>query len=250
MGVKTGTPFENSHLPLLVWFRFCWLTCLAKNGVSGRFIARYFSIRGKAAVRLSARIRKHMAWQLPSPIFAKVDGPIQIDETQLSRATPLLGSDGYFKPIVFGIIDQKKAFTRLVPNRKRVTLYPLIRDHVELGTTIHTDQLTTYRSLSLEGYDHHTVNHSSGMWKTPQGVSTHRIDLYWARLKRFIRTTHGHIHQKSIEAYLKEFEYRYFYRDNPIGMFEQLISNFPSYPRGRARTVSSHTSDFAPALQQ
>ena len=227
--LRKGTIFHNSRLPLRVWFRCIWLMCLARNSLPGEFVRRYFGISPTAAWSMCNKIRQHMAWQLPRPIFSVEDGPIQIDETKLPRFRVRNRAVSQ-TTIAFGILSSDKVYTRLVDNRTSHTLLPIIEDKVEKGSTIYTDGFSAYRRLRARGYDHHTVNHKAGLWKTASGVTTCGIDTYWARLKRFIIRTYICVENCNIEVYLREFEYRYMFRTMTHEMFFQLISNHPPLP--------------------
>ena len=50
----------------------------------------------------------------------------------------------------------------VVPDVKRRTLEPIIRENVGPGSTVHTDELRTYLALDKAGYTHESVNHSAG----------------------------------------------------------------------------------------
>ncbi len=50
----------------------------------------------------------------------------------------------------------------VVPNVKRGPSEPIIRETVEPGSPIHTDELRADVSLERVGYEHETVNHGAG----------------------------------------------------------------------------------------
>ena len=56
----------------------------------------------------------------------------------------------------------------------------LIREHVEKGGEVHTDQYRRYdRFASPEDYTHKTVNHSIGEYALPDGTSTNSIGAFF-----------------------------------------------------------------------
>ena len=54
----------------------------------------------------------------------------------------------------------RKAVLQIVEQRDWATLLPIIKQHVQLGSKIYSDQWGAYMSLNEEGYVHETVNHS------------------------------------------------------------------------------------------
>ena len=59
-------------------------------------------------------------------------------------------------PWVFGMIERVKSrvFIFSVEDRKRQTLQPFITDHIQPGSTVHSDQFSTYFNLNELGFDH------------------------------------------------------------------------------------------------
>ena len=50
----------------------------------------------------------------------------------------------------------------IVPNVRKRTLHPIIAENVEPGSTVHTDELGSYKGIDRAGYRHETVNHGLG----------------------------------------------------------------------------------------
>ena len=115
--------------------------------------------------------------------------------------------------------------TKVVPNVRRKTLEPIIRENVVEGSTVHTDELKSYGKLGNAGYEHKTVNHGSGEYVAGDS-HVNSIEGYWAHLKKSIHATHIHVSPEHLETYAKEFEYRFNRRENPEKMFPELISTF------------------------
>lgn len=91
------------------------------------------------------------------------------------------------------MIAQNSEDLRLVvcPQNKRdaATLVNIIKDHVEVGSIIHTDEWKAYSGLSNYGYSHHTVNHTVE-FVAADGTHTQRIESQWNVAKRYFRGQH------------------------------------------------------------
>lgn len=71
------------------------------------------------------------------------------------------GAEG--KTIIFGLLQKAgNVTTHIVPDVKRKTLYPIVKENADKGSVIHTDELRSYSILSEQGYIHETVNYSIG----------------------------------------------------------------------------------------
>ena len=102
------------------------------------------------------------------------------------------------------------------PNVRKCTLLPFVERNVEPGSTIHTDELRSYRGLDRAGYRHRTVNHSAGEYVS-RGSHVNSIEGFWARLKLSIRGTHVWVSRK--------LEYRWNCRKEPETTFDDLVAS-------------------------
>ena len=70
------------------------------------------------------------------------------------------------RPPVFGMIERGgQVVINLVDNVKQKTIEPLIKDTIESGTLVYTDEYSIYARLETWGYDiepHKSVNHGRG----------------------------------------------------------------------------------------
>ena len=156
---------------------------------------------------------------------------VQIDETKLGHKRKynrgrVPGIDKW----LFGGIDctTNRAFLRLVDDRTRATLLPIIQHFVMPGTTIYSDTWRPYFTLAEHGYDHHMVNHSVE-FVTADGVHTQQIESLWHEVKRGIKSYRGLL-EGQIPGYLDEFMYR---REFPSDtFFETFLDNVAHYYPG------------------
>lgn len=158
---------------------------------------------------------------------------VEIDETfvggRLDRGHRG-GDPAEGKAIVFGMLERNgEIVTRVIPNRTRDTVFPLIKDTVQARTEIHTDEYRTYITVgNMPGmaYTHKSVNHRAKEYVSPQGATVNAIEGFWAQLKRGINGTHIHVSAKHLPKYLGEFEYRWNMRDRPHLMLDRLMLSF------------------------
>jgi transposase len=131
------------------------------------------------------------------------------------------------KTVVMGMVEKGgEVATQVVPDVKRDTLWPIIQANVMPSSTIHTDELRSYRGFQLRGYRHMTVNHNQGEYVSRYGCSTNTLESFWSQLKRGIAGTHIHVSPKHLPKYLAEFEYRWNMRAVPHLMLDRLMFSF------------------------
>ena len=166
-------------------------------------------------------------------LMAKADGEwplsgtVEADETYIGGKASggKRGRGAPNKTVVFGMAERDgDIMTKVVSNVRKNTLQPIIKENLEAGSTVHTDELKSYNGLGKVGYEHETVNHSAGEY-AKNGCHVNTLEGYWARLKLSIRGTHVHVSGKHLEKYVKEFEYRYNRRRNPERMFDHLLAS-------------------------
>lgn len=75
----------------------------------------------------------------------------------------------------------------LVDDRRRSTLIPIIEDHVEVGSTIVTDEWAAYNGLEKAGFLHYTVNHSQNYVDPITGYHTQGVERAWKDAKSWLR---------------------------------------------------------------
>ncbi len=96
---------------------------------------------------------------------------------------------------------------RIVPNRQRVTLIPIIHAHIAPGTIIHSDDYTTYQTAVGElpnVAQHRIVNHSLNFVDPVTGVHTQRVERYWNRVKIKFKSMRG-VQENILPSFLDEF---------------------------------------------
>jgi len=214
---------ERSRTPLHKWFFAIFLFSTSRHGIAAKERQRQIKVTYKTAWRMAHEIRKYMA-EVDGE--GPLNGTIEADETYIGGRKRGAGR-GYKrnKAVVFGMADRSGDFmAKVVPNVKRRTLEPLIRKHVEAGSTIHTDDLRSYLHLPKAGFKHGMVKHSHGEYAWGS-VHVNSVEGFWSRLKNSIRGTHVHVSQRHLEKYVKEFEYRYNRRKKPSLIFADLVAN-------------------------
>ena len=220
-----GTPFERSRTPLTKWFYAMYLFTTTRHGVPAKELQRQLSVTYKTAWRMGHQIRKHMAETDGDP---PLGGHVEADETYIGgrRKGGKRGRGAPGKTVVFGMIERGgDVMTRVVPNVKRKTLERHILANIKDGSTISTDELSSYAKIARLGYTHGTVNYSADQWV--DGIHhVNSIEGFWSMLKRSIRGTHIHVSRKHLSKYLGEFEFRYNLRHAPETMFARLLMSF------------------------
>jgi len=174
-----GTIFHKSSTPLRTWFHAMFIMMASRNGVSAMELMRQVGVTYKTAWRMNHQIRQLMREE---PMLA---GVVEADETYVGGKRPgKRGRGAAGKTPVAGIIERGgNVNATAVLDCKAATLIPNIVDKVVQGSTVYTDELGSYNSLTALGYKHDTVQH--GIKEFVRGhVHTNGMESFWAQFKR------------------------------------------------------------------
>jgi transposase len=220
-----GTPFERTHTPLQKWFYAMYLFTTTRNGVAAKELQRQLGVTYKTAWRIGHEIRKYMGWvDGEGPLGGQGRNPVEIDKAFIGGKDKQ-GQDD--KAIVLGMVERRgEIITRVIPDRREVTVASEIIGAVAYGARVATDEAKAFMHLRQYGYAHGTVNHAAKEYVRGE-VHTNTIEGFWSWLKRGVNGTHVWVSPKHLPKYLGEFEYRFNLRKQPALMFELLLRAFP-----------------------
>ena len=221
-----GTIMHRTHLPLHYWFFAIYLFTTSRHGVPAKELDRRLGLGSyRTAWRMAHKIREHMAETDGELPLGGPGGDVEVDETYVGGKAKGKGR-GYKgnKTVVMAMAERDgDVMAKVVPNVRKKTLLPIISANVELGSTVHTDELRSYLRLAEAGYSHASVNHSAGEYVNDNS-HVNSVEGFWSRVKNSIRGTHVHVSGKYLQKYVKEFEYRYNRRKRPTSMFGELVA--------------------------
>ena len=208
MSVTAGTIFQDSHLPLVVWFRAVWQLTSQKNGISALGLQRVLGLGSyKTAWAMLHKLRRAMV----RPGRDRLAGIVEVDETYWgAEEQGVIGRLTQNKALIGVAVEEDgRGIGRIrlctIPNLQRATLHGFIAASIEPGSTVRTDGFSAY--LGLNGYVHQ--RHV----QTAQPEDEHvlpRVHRVIGLLKRWMMGTHqGAISQEHLDHYLDEFTFRF-----------------------------------------
>ncbi len=230
--IKVGTIFEESPIGLDKWLTAMWMVANCKNGVSSYEIARDLGVTQKTAWFMLHRIRLAMQDEQSG---GKLSGEVEVDETFIGgkarnmhksrKARMLGGAKGGVvgKIAVQGLLERHgEVRTRVVGEIRKRDLVDGIKQHVEPGTNLYTDDVFVYDGI--EDYSHQVINHAERY--VDGQVHTNGLENFWSLLKRGIHGTYISVEPFHLFRYVDEQVFRYNNRRdmNDGDRFHALVS--------------------------
>ena len=226
--VKVGTIFEDSALGLDKWLPAVWLIANSKNGISSHELGRALGVTQKSTWFMLHRIR--LAMQTGS--FEKLSGTVEVDETYIGglarnmhksvKSRKITGTGGIDKSVVLGMIERGgRVRATVVEDNTGRTLKRHVRESIEPGASVYTDQLKSYNGLD-DDYDHRTVDHA--LVYVDGQVHTNFMENFWSVLKRGLHGTYISVEPFHLFRYIDERVFTFNMRDlDDYGRFETVL---------------------------
>jgi transposase-like protein len=216
--LKTGTVMEDSPIGLDKWLPAMWLLASNRNGISSWELHRALGVTQKTAWFMLQRIRLAMQDEANGGKIGGEGCEVEIDETFIggearnmhksrrrSKFQAMQGGVG--KAVVIGVLERHgKVRTTVASDRKKKTIQPFVRENVETGTEIHSDEHAGTWRMDEE-YTHNIVNHLERY--VDGNVHTNGIENFWSLLKRGIGGTYVSVEPFHLFRYVDEQAFRY-----------------------------------------
>jgi len=207
--VMAGTIFQDSKLPLVLWFRAMWQVTSQKNGISALGLQRTLGLGSyKTAWAMLHKLRRAMV----RPGRDRLRGLVEVDETYWGgQEAGVQGRQTEDKALIVVAAEANgrgigRIRLRHIPDTSRATLHAFIAEAIEPGSTVQTDGLQAYRDLKGYVHDRLVQRHqpADAEHLLPRA---HRVA---SLLKRWILGTHqGAIGNEHLDDYLDEFTFRF-----------------------------------------
>lgn len=206
--VLAGTVFQDTHLPLTVWFRAMWYITSQKNGVSALGLQRVLGLGSyRTAWTMLHKLRRAMV----RPGRERLQGVVEVDETYWGgQEEGVVGRKTEEKALIAVAVEVKgvnmgRIRMARIPDLNGETLQRFITFAAEPGSTIRTDGLPAYLAMTGYSHDRQIQKHQ------PEGEHLlPRVHRIVSLLKRWLLGTHqGSIGHAHLDDYLAEFTFRF-----------------------------------------
>jgi transposase-like protein len=214
--VRRGTIFEDSPIPLHVWFQAAYLLCASKKGISANQLHRTLGVTLQTAWFMGHRLREAMRAGGMAPLGGG-GGVVEIDETVFGKieGAPKKAGRGRssFRNVALTLVERGgSARSFHIDGATIAEMKPIIQANVAREAQIMTDEWTAYGEIGRDFASHDTVNHGRDEYVRYEGertVTTNTVEGYYSIFKRGMKGVYQHCKEKHLHRYLAEFDFRY-----------------------------------------
>ena len=123
------------------------------------------------------------------------------------RERVITGTGGKDKTVVMGMLERGgNVRAMVVDNRRKKELQKQVREHVEAGAAIFSDELKSYDGLESD-YQHAVINHA--IEYVNGNVHTNGMENFWSLLKRGLHGTYVSVEPFHLFRYIDEQAFRF-----------------------------------------
>jgi len=221
--LTAGSVMHKTRTPLMVWFWTIFMVACDKRGHSALSISKELKISYWIAWTLLQKIRRAMAEQ---DRRYKLKGIVELDDAywgDKDKGKKRGRGTTKSKVLVAVSTDTKKkhaGFVKMevVKKLSQDTVSKFVRENIEPGSKIQTDDLNIYNALADLGVEHEQYPLVSGEKPLPW------VHIIISNAKTFCLGTYHRFGRKHLQAYLDEFCYRFNRRFWEDQLFDRLLA--------------------------
>ncbi len=211
--LTSGTIFDNTKLPLNIWFLGIYLITQSKDGISSLNLARTLGISANAALRMKHKLQHVMKKREEKQPLV---GFIQIDDSYIggkSRGGKRGRGASNKTPFIAAVATDKKGRPRQmrfsqVASFSKHEIFLWAKKHLAPGSVVVTDGYRCFNGIKDAGFSHQGIVTGGG----PESVDIEEfkwVNTMLGNVKNAIRGSYHAISRKHIPHYLAEFCYRF-----------------------------------------
>jgi transposase-like protein len=225
--------FQDTHLPLTIWFRVIWFFAFSKQSASAMTLQKLLGVSYKAMRNVSRKLRRAMV----RPGRDRLSGRVEVDETYIGGVAEGKPGRGAEKKALVVVAVEKvgtasigRARMKVIDRATAENLIGFIEESVEPGSAVITDGSAGYSTkvLKEKGYTHELDEPKPGQDILP---CVHRVI---SLLKRVLLGTYqGAASRHHLGFYRDEYVFRLNRRKSKVRglLFRRLLESAARVPQ-------------------
>lgn len=204
-----GTLFQDSRMPLQVWFQAMWYVTNQKQGVSALGLQRVLGLGSyRTAWTWLHKLRRAMV----RPGRDRLQGTVEVDETFVGGPRPGKRGRGAAGKVLVLVAAQQdgnrigRIRLQRIADASAKSLEAAVKEMIAPGSVVRTDEWLGYNGLEAQGYSRDVVRKKSTIGDNLLPLANRVASL----LKRWLMGTHqGAVRPSHLDYYLDEFTFRF-----------------------------------------
>ena len=227
LSLTAGTVFQDSKLPLVIWFSAIYHLAQGKNGISSIELARRLGVRQPTAWLVKHKLMRAMAAREAAK--PKLSGRVEIDDAYLGgeRQGGKRGRGAAGKtPIVAAVETTPERRPRrirlsVVKGFRKREVEKLAKRDLEPGSNVVSDGLSCWPAVEKAGCSHRPMATGAGK-RAASWTPFKWVNTTLGNIKTAIAGTYHHVSAKHAQQYLTSFAYRFNRRYRLDSIVERL----------------------------
>src|ERR671933_815044 len=225
--LTAGTVFQDTKLPLTVWFAAIYHLTQSKGGISSIELARRLGVKQGTAWLMKHKLMRVMAEREAEK--PKLSGRVEIDDAYLGGERPggKRGRGAAGKtPIVAAVETTPERRPRrlklsVVKGFRKKEVERIAKRDLAAGATVVSDGLSCWPAVEKAGCSHRPM--ATGAGKKAAGWAPFRwVNTCLGNIKTAIVGTYHHVSPKHAHSYLTSYAYRFNRRFRLDSIVERL----------------------------
>jgi len=224
--LTAGTVFQDTKLPLTVWFTAIYHLTQSKGGISSIELGRRLGVTQATAWLLKHKLMRAMAEREAKK--PKLKGRVEIDDAYLGgeRSGGKRGRAAGKTPLVAAVETTPERKPRrlkltVVKGFRKKEVEKLAKRDFAPGSNVVSDGLSCWPAVAKAGCDHFPMVTGSGQ-QAARWAPFRWVNTTLGNIKTAIAGTYHHVSAKHAQSYLTSFAYRFNRRYQLDSIVERL----------------------------
>ena len=227
VSLTAGTVFQDTKLPLTVWFLAIYLLTQSKGGISSIELGRRLGVKQPTAWLIKHKLMQAMAGREAEK--PKLSGRIEVDDAYLGgeRSGGKRGRGAAGKTPFVAAVETtperkpKRLRLSVVKGFRKRAVEKLAKRGFASGSNVVSDGLRCWTAVEAAGCDHFPMTTGSGA-KAARWAPFKWVNTVLGNIKTALAGTYHHVSPKHAQRYLSSFAYRFNRRFQLGSMVERL----------------------------
>jgi ribosomal protein L37AE/L43A len=214
VSLRAGTVFQDSKLPLTVWFWAIYHLSQSKGGISSIELGRRLGVKQPTAWLVKHKLMRAMAGREEQK--PKLQGRVEIDDAYLGgeRSGGKRGRGAAGKtPIVAAVETTPERKPRrlklsVVKGFRKKEVEKLAQRDLAAGSNVVSDGLSCWPAVAKAGCGHFPMVTGSGR-QAAKWAPLRWVNTVLGAIKTALAGTYHHVSSKHAQSYLTSFAYRF-----------------------------------------